>query len=94
MKNGMDFPVEPGASGEESGQQQLIIRLIGAGGLAEELQQLLYGEVFLLFPGYVYRHVAVDVSGEEKRHLTVEQLLELFSKASGSDEADDKLLLS
>ena len=39
-------------------------------------------------------HVAVDVSGEEKRHLTVEQLLELFSKASGSDEADDKLLLS
>ena len=38
--------------------------------------------------------VAVDVSGEEKRHLTVEQLLELFSKASGSDEADDKLLLS
>jgi len=39
-------------------------------------------------------HVAVDVSGEEKRHLTVEQLLELFCKASGSDEADDKLLLS
>ena len=39
-------------------------------------------------------HVAVDVSGEEKKHLTVEQLLELFSKASGSDEADDKLLLS
>ena len=39
-------------------------------------------------------HVAVDVSGEEKKKLTVEQLLELFSKASGSDEADDKLLLS
>lgn len=39
-------------------------------------------------------HVAVDVSGEEKKNLTVEQLLELFSKASGSDEADDKLLLS
>ena len=39
-------------------------------------------------------HVAVDVSGEEKKRLTVEQLLELFSKASGSDEADDKLLLS
>mgnify|MGYP002579899039 FL=1 len=39
-------------------------------------------------------HVVVDVSGEEKKHLTVEQLLELFSKASGSDEADDKLLLS
>ncbi len=38
--------------------------------------------------------VVVDVSGEEKKKLTVEQLLELFSKASGSDEADDKLLLS
>ena len=38
--------------------------------------------------------VVVDVSGEEKSKLTVEQLLELFSKASGSDEANDKLLLS
>ncbi len=37
--------------------------------------------------------VAVDVSGEEKKNLTVEQLLSLFSQASGSDEADDKLLL-
>ena len=39
-------------------------------------------------------HVVVDVSGDEKKNLTVEQLLELFSKASGSDEANDKLLLS
>ena len=38
--------------------------------------------------------ILIDVSGEEKRSLTVEQLLALFSKASGSDEADDKLLLS
>ena len=38
--------------------------------------------------------VLIDVSGEEKKNLTVEQLLALFSKASGSDEADDKLLLS
>ena len=38
--------------------------------------------------------IVVDVSGEEKKNLTVEQLLNLFSKASGSDEADDKLLLS
>lgn len=37
--------------------------------------------------------IVVDVSGEEKKSLTVEQLLALFSKASGSDEADDKLLL-
>ena len=38
--------------------------------------------------------VVVDVSGEEKKKLTVEQLLNLFSQASGSDEANDKLLLS
>ena len=38
--------------------------------------------------------IVIDVSGEEKRRLTVPQLLELFSKVSGSDEADDKLLLS
>ena len=38
--------------------------------------------------------IVVDVSGEEKKNLTVEQLLDLFSRASGSDEADDKLLLS
>ena len=38
--------------------------------------------------------VVIDVSGEEKKKLTVPQLLELFNQASGSDEADDKLLLS
>ena len=38
--------------------------------------------------------IVIDVSGEEKRKLTVPQLLELFNKVSGSDEADDKLLLS
>lgn len=38
--------------------------------------------------------VAIDISGEEKKKLTVEGLLEMFSKVSGSDEADDKLLLS
>ena len=38
--------------------------------------------------------VLLDVSGEEKKNLTVEQLLDLFSKASGSNEADDKMLLS
>ena len=39
-------------------------------------------------------HIVVDVSGEEKKKLTVEQLLNLFSQASGSDEVDDKLVLS
>ena len=39
-------------------------------------------------------HIVVDVSGEEKKKLTVEQLLSLFSQASGSDEVSDKLVLS
>ena len=38
--------------------------------------------------------IVIDVAGEEKKKLTVPQLLELFNKVSGSDEADDKLLLS
>ena len=39
-------------------------------------------------------HIVVDVSGEEKKNLTVEHLLGLFSKASGSNEVNDKLILS
>ena len=39
-------------------------------------------------------HIVVDGSGEEKKNQTVEQLLNLFSQASGSDEVDDKLVLS
>lgn len=38
--------------------------------------------------------VAVDVDGEEKKKLTVEKLLEMFTTASGAFEADDKLLLA
>ncbi|MCC8157409.1 MAG: ABC transporter ATP-binding protein [Oscillospiraceae bacterium] len=38
--------------------------------------------------------VVVDVSGERKQRLTPQELVELFSKASGSDEVNDKLLLS
>ena len=38
--------------------------------------------------------VVVDVSGEEKKKLTVPDLLAMFSRASGRDEANDKMLLS
>ncbi len=38
--------------------------------------------------------VVVDISGEEKQQLTVEYLLELFVKASGSLFADDRAILS
>lgn len=38
--------------------------------------------------------IVIDISGENKKKLTVEELLEQFSKVSGSNEADDKLLLS
>ena len=45
--------------------------------------------LIMMFDG----HVVVDVSGEQKKNLTVEQLLNLFSQASGSNEVDDKLVL-
>ena len=38
--------------------------------------------------------VIVDVSGEAKKKLTIEQLLELFETASGSQFANDKVMLS
>ena len=50
-----------------------------------------YGNrLIMLYEG----RVVVDVAGEEKKNLTVEQLLGLFSRASGSNEVDDKLILS
>ena len=39
-------------------------------------------------------HVVVDVSGEEKKRLTVEDLLALFEKASGKEFANDRAILS
>ena len=38
--------------------------------------------------------VALDISGEEKKKLTVEDLLAKFGQATGSNEASDKMLLS
>lgn len=38
--------------------------------------------------------VAVDISGEEKKKLTISQLLELFEKSSGSAFTNDKAILS
>ena len=38
-------------------------------------------------------HIVIDVAGEEKKNLTVEDLLAKFGQATGSTEADDKLLL-
>ena len=37
--------------------------------------------------------IVVDVSGEEKQRLTVEDLLALFEKASGQALASDRMLL-
>ena len=49
-----------------------------------------YGDrLIMMYAG----NIVIDISGEQKKNLTVEYLLNLFSEASGSDEADDKLLL-
>jgi len=50
-----------------------------------------YGDrLIMMYEG----RIVVDVAGEQKQNLTVERLLNLFSQASGSDEVDDKLVLS
>lgn len=38
--------------------------------------------------------IIVDVSGEEKKNLTVEQLLNLFTQASGGGVVNDRMVLS
>ena len=38
--------------------------------------------------------VILDISGEEKEKLTVPELLEMFSKASGDEFSDDRAILS
>lgn len=37
--------------------------------------------------------IVLDIGGEEKKKLTVEKLLELFSKSSGTEFANDRALL-
>jgi len=38
--------------------------------------------------------IIVDVEGEEKKKLTVENLLNLFNQASGKEFSDDRAILS
>ena len=37
--------------------------------------------------------IILDISGEEKQRLTVEDLLERFSAASGTELSNDRILL-
>ena len=38
--------------------------------------------------------IVIDVKGEDKKKLTVPDLLQLFGEASGSEVVSDKMLLS
>ena len=38
--------------------------------------------------------IVVDIKGEEKKKLTIEQLLQLFEQSSGSQFTNDKVMLS
>ena len=50
-----------------------------------------YGDrLIMMYEG----RIALDISGEEKQKLTVEDLLAKFGQATGSNEVSDKLLLS
>ena len=37
--------------------------------------------------------IILDISGEEKKSLTVEELLEKFAAASGSEFSNDRMIL-
>ena len=39
-------------------------------------------------------HIMFEVSGEEKKNLTVDQLMRMFSQAAGEEFADDQSLLN
>jgi putative ABC transport system ATP-binding protein len=39
-------------------------------------------------------HIIVDVEGEEKKKLTVEDLLKLFAQASGKEFSSDRAILA
>ena len=50
-----------------------------------------YGDrLIMMYEG----RIALDLAGEEKKKLTVEDLLAKFGQVTGSTEADDKLLLA
>ena len=50
-----------------------------------------YGDrLIMMYEG----RIALDIGGEEKQKLTVEDLLAKFGQATGSSETTDKLLLS
>ena len=50
-----------------------------------------YGDrLIMMYEG----RVALDIAGEEKKKLTVEDLLAKFGQATGSTEANDKMLLA
>ena len=70
-----------------------FVTVIGGNGAGKStmLNAIAHGNrLIMLFDG----RVILDIRGEEKKQLTVERLLEKFGQASGSDEADDTLLLS
>ena len=50
-----------------------------------------YGNRLIMLDG---GRIALDISGEEKRNLTVQSLLDLFSQKSGSSFDDDKAILA
>ena len=43
---------------------------------------------------YKVDKIIVDVEGEEKKKLTVEDLLKLFAQASGSEFSSDRAILA
>ena len=70
------------------GQRQALTLLMAS---LKQPKEIAHGNRLIMMDA---GRVVVDISGEEKKKLTVPDLLALFSSASGSTEANDKLLLS
>ncbi len=75
---------------------ELSDRFIRDGGLTTMMvthnmrDAIRYGNRLIMMSG---GSIIIDVSGEKKQSLTVEDLLEMFEKASGGDTVNDRMLL-
>ena len=82
-----DYAVANGAWESGSGNCWWWLRSPGS----DQRDAIEYGDrLIMMYEG----RVALDIAGEEKKNLTVEDLLAKFGQATGSSETTDKLLLS
>ena len=73
-------------------QDHTVVRKFAACSFLKLRKKILDCQVFLLLPGHIID--IYDVAGEEKKHLTVQDLLAKFEEAAGGELANDRMILS